>query len=181
MADSYRILPLTRGQVALLDPEDYDRAAKHKWCALYLNKNWYAQRQVCPGQHEYLHRFVMGVTDPKVLVDHRNRIPLDCRRENLRLATLAKNNMNRRCNRAKVHGAGLKGVSLIASSGKWRARIRERVIGTFPTAEDAAMAYDQEAMKEFGEFACLNFPEVECPLSDLNGRRTAYEAAALTD
>lgn len=48
--EDYRLIPLTQGKFAIVDAEDYDRLAQHKWCAgkfAYLNfperielRNW---------------------------------------------------------------------------------------------------------------------------------------------
>lgn len=38
---------------------------------------------------------------------------------------------------------------------------KQKYIGYFNTAEEAAKAYDIEAIKHFGEFASLNFPDIE--------------------
>ena len=38
--EDYRLIPLTQGRFAIVDAEDYDRLAQHKWCAgefAYLN------------------------------------------------------------------------------------------------------------------------------------------------
>lgn len=94
-----------------------------------------------------------------VEVDHINRDPLDNRRENLRLATRSQNNTNR-----DVCGkSGYKGVYLIDYKNKtnpwlaclWRGNKRS-YLGVFKTKEEAAAAYNRAAIKEFGEFACLN-------------------------
>jgi hypothetical protein len=41
----------------------------------------------------------------------------------------------------------------------WRAYLKERNLGYFETAEEAAKMRDRKALEWFGEFAILNFPE----------------------
>jgi hypothetical protein len=52
-------------------------------------------------------------------------------------------------------------VSLNACSGRWIARIflegRQRSLGCYDTAEEAARAYDAAAREAWGEFAFANF------------------------
>ena len=54
-----------------------------------------------------------------------------------------------------------KGVSWHKLTGKWRARIhitgKQKYLGLFDMEEVAALRHDVVAIREHGEFACLNF------------------------
>lgn len=58
--------------------------------------------------------------------------------------------------------SGFRGVTLIRKSNKWVARIyrdcESHHIGVFETPEEAARAYDEQAIKWHGPTAMLNFP-----------------------
>ena len=163
----YCVIPLTQGQVALVDQEDYERVSKHKWCALYACKRYddgvfYAVRGTRRGGKQvftYLHRFVLNA--PAGLeVDHIYvKDTLDCRRANLRLATKSQNMANQRKAR-KPASSRYKGVSWHQHTKKWRARIgvnrRNMHLGLFSSESDAALAYNRAATLHFGQFALLN-------------------------
>lgn len=152
-------IPLTQGFVALVDDADYDRViAAGKWSAFVRKHTTYGKRKIRVGgqrQGVLMHTYITGWP----LVDHIDGNGLDNRRANLRPATSSENSQNRRMRSDNT--SGLKGVSLIR--GRWRARIyldgAQCHLGYFPTPEEAALAYDAAAIKHFGEFARLNFPE----------------------
>lgn len=91
-------------------------------------------------------------------VDHRNNNSLDDRWQNLRLATQTQNQKNSSIRRDNT--SGYKGVHPYkrGKRKRWVAQIADHHIGYFATAEEAARAYDAEAIKRFGEFAYLNLP-----------------------
>ncbi len=103
-----------------------------------------------------LHRFLLGLTDPKIIVDHEDRNGLNNQRGNLRVATKSQNEANS----CKQHGttSRFKGVSWNKRGGKWEAQIAHRHLGCFADEMSAALAYDTAARKHFGEFCNCNFP-----------------------
>jgi HNH endonuclease/AP2 domain len=165
-----KTIELTQGYVALIDDEDYARASQFKWQAQVTpnSDRVYAVRTARKANvkrtMQRLHRFILGVTDPKIEVDHINRNGLDNQKSNLRICTVRQNQGNRR----KQEGTTsiYKGVSWHRASKKWQAmiRINEKYtyLGLFRTDRDAALIYDCAARKVFGEFALTNFQEDTC-------------------
>lgn len=73
----------------------------------------------------------------------------------------------RRYKSTRVHNNlhGYRGVEWLQERGKYRARIEPATaegrgwwLGSFDTAEEAALAYDEAAREVYGEHAFLNFP-----------------------
>jgi hypothetical protein len=90
------------------------------------------------------------------LVDHINCNRFDCRRANMRLVTTLQNCVNRPGN---LHSSSrFKGVRWMPSRSKWKVEIRKKHIGYFTDEVAAAVAYDVEAFKLWGDHAWLNFP-----------------------
>ena len=152
-------IPLTQGRVALVDAEDFERLTQWSWC---FSHGYAVRGERLGGTHRlvYMHRHVLGLkSHDGCCVDHVNGNGLDNRRCNLRVATQAENNRNRRATPCRH-----KGISFDHRYRRpWRARImvarRTIELGRFATAEQAARAYDRAAREHFGEFALLNFPE----------------------
>ena len=93
-----REIPLTQDKVALIDDEDYERIAAHKWCAIRDRSQWYAARNTQrDGRNTTvrMHREILGLSlGDGMETDHRNGDGLDNRRDNLRVATHAQNQAN---------------------------------------------------------------------------------------
>jgi hypothetical protein len=156
-----KTISLTQGFVALVDDTDYDRVSAYKWSATKTPTNVYGIRKVRTPEgrttSQLLHRFILGVTDPKIHVDHEDHNGLNCQRHNLRKCVRGENDGNRR----KTRGSSqYKGVSWSKSKGRWRACItiqRTVHLGYFTDEVQAALAYDAAARTRFGVFAKCNF------------------------
>ena len=94
---------------------------------------------------------------PSAQIDHINGDGLDNRWSNLRAATQQQNSFNRPV--FSNSNCGLKGVRLVEGK-RWVARIRlngkQTYLGSFPTKEEAALAYTRAANKYQMMFAVGN-------------------------
>lgn len=155
-------IQLKFGYVALVDDEDYPEVSKHAW---WLSRKgpkmnrFYVQSKI-DGHIVSLHRFVTHAPSG-IGIDHRDGNGLDCRKENLRLATVTQNLRNKK--RYDNNLSGYKGVMFAKWMNQWRARIRVngvlKHLGYFDNPILAARAYDSAAREFFGEFANTNFEE----------------------
>lgn len=164
-----REIPLSKGKVAIVDDGDYERVCQYKWYATVSRSGhgewWYAQRKVSINGSSVtilLHRFLLNDPPKGVFVDHRNGNGLDCRRENIRLASPRDNARNAGSrSRQKGNSHGFKGIK--HNHGTWMAQVRTDVGRVMSyghlTPTDAARAYDALASEHHGAFAKLNFPE----------------------
>lgn len=166
-----RQIPLTQGQYANVDEEDYERLSEHKWHARWnsYTGSFYAFRSATvhlPDGNSIkrsipMHREVLGLeSEDKRQVDHRDQDTLNNTRKNLRVASRSENQHN---TRGHADGSsGYKGVHWHSARNSWVARIYvnggEQHLGVFDSAEEAARAYDAAARKHHGEFAYLNLP-----------------------
>lgn len=156
VGDAYEI-SLSTGDIATVDAVDVEKVNSCNW-SLHRGgegKPVYARgKPYWSSSKVYMHRLILCF--PFFEVDHKNGNGLDNRRCNLRAAI----NGGNQCNRRGVGGASKhKGVYL-NRQGKWCAQIakcRQRYcLGTFDSEVEAAIAYNDAAIRLHGEFAKLN-------------------------
>lgn len=151
----------------VLDEEDFEKHLVGKHLNLSKKrKNMYAYYY--DGRKQiFVHKAVMNFT--KRTVDHINQDTLNNKKDNLRESTNAQNCSNRGV--PDHNTTGFKGV-FTCSFNKNRKRFTARITcnripisgGCFRTAKQAAIKYNELALKYHGEFACLNIiPEEDSP------------------
>lgn len=169
----YRLIPLTMGQVAIVDADDFERLNRFNWFAIWskYTKSFYARRKE-NRKSLSMHQEIIECPKGQV-VDHKNHNTLDNRKENLRPATRSQNN----CNRAhqSSNRSGYVGVNWYPKYNKWVARVvqngRRVLVGYFASIEDAVAARDRAATEYYGEFAFVNNPTSDTSRNDLETRK----------
>jgi hypothetical protein len=165
-------IPLTQGQFAIVDDDDYADLSKFKWYAMWdrRRKVFIAVRRLdletladaktdgrsCRRQRTVF--MARAILSPPIgfEVDHANMDTLDNRRSNIRLAQRRQNLMNRRkwgsaCRFKGIFRNGKSFTAIIRVKSN-----RRKSVGTFKTEIEAAKAYNQAAKQHYGEFARLN-------------------------
>ncbi len=149
-------IPLTRGQVALVDDWHYEELSQWKWYAHWepKTKSFYAVRMEGknPRREVRMHRQVAG-TPKGLLCDHKNRNTLDNQEHNLRNATNSQNMMNSPCR--SDNKLGEKCIS--RHYGGYLVRVyknkRSVFCKTFRTLYDAIAARDVAVSQFHGEYS----------------------------
>lgn len=141
--------------VALVDEADYAAVSRYSWCL----SGRYVRGRV-NGKHISLHQFLLGKKDGMV-IDHIDRDPCNCRRDNLRHVTPDQNAANSEHRMRKTNA--LRGTRQIPGSEKHEARVGEggrKRYGPFRTPVAAGMIRDIAALDEYKGCTNLNFPEL---------------------
>jgi len=162
---------------AIVDDEDFDKLSQFSWHEVKRSKkskNIYAGvvLKIGAGKGDKIrttmHRMVLNLK-PGEVCDHINGNGLDNRKENLRKCTHAENIRNQ-ARRRHSEMSPYKGVRKYPTKKRgvlWMAYItaekKRNLIGFYDSAESAARAYDEWAIKLHGKFASLNFPDGTIP------------------
>lgn len=171
-------IPLTQGQVAIIDCEDWEKVKGYNWQAVYNTKtrSFYASTGICNNGIQRtirMHRFLLNAPRGKQ-VDHINHDTLDNRKSNLRLCN---NSQNQRNSRLRMdNSSGYRGVKRHGS--RWRADIacnnHRQLLGVFDSPEEAYNAYREVAARLHGDFAYLK-DEAHCQIEYPKDKRTRSE------
>lgn len=147
-----------QGDEILVDDEDYVLLSRFHFHTT-LDRGTRKRPTVSINSHTIsVQNLILGFTGIGKTIDHIDRNPFNNQKENLRICTYQENSFNRCC--SKSSKSKYKGVG--KQRNNYRATIykngRRMYLGTFSSAKEAAIAYDQKAKELFGEFAFLNFP-----------------------
>lgn len=137
----------SHGDEILIDEEDLDLVMRYSFS---VNGRGYAHAHI-NGKCITIQRYILGITDPDVTIDHINGDKLDNRRANLRVCTRQQNCCNRGI--GSNNRSGCTGVSM-RKNGKFIARIvhagKENWLGTFATFDEAVNARIAGEIEHFG-------------------------------
>jgi hypothetical protein len=166
-----RLVTLTRGFTALILEADWPVVSAHTWSTqinvakaadgAVADMRAYAVAYVRRAGKKtklYMHRLITGVTNPQVLVDHRDHDTLNNRRRNLLACTFGHNAQNVSLEK-RLSSVGYRGVR--RKGNKYQASLdflgEYIYLGVFDTAEQAARAYDSKVIELYGPYGWTNF------------------------
>jgi len=152
-------IELTRGLWALVDDEDYADLDQYYW---YADKKGFAIRNILSDETrsgyttEAMHRYIMDA-QPWESIIQKDGDRLNNQKYNLRRAPRAG---HRHWFLPGAIPTRYRGVSQQKDYGKYRATIcvenQMYHLGWYDTMEEAALAYNEEALRVWGQAAYLN-------------------------
>lgn len=157
-------IPVGRGLFTLVDDADYEWLSRWKWRAQFDKHTgtYYVHRNLArlDGKRPdvKMARLILelGFGDDR-MGEHINQNTLDNQRSNLRIATVAQNNRNRR--KPKNNTSGHKGIHKVGKTNRWQVSIsRDKVryfFGSYSTLEEAVAVRDERITELHGEFMRL--------------------------
>lgn len=157
-------IPLTQNKVALVDDCDYEFLMQWKWYACKYKHTYYAVRSGFRESRKFnkvwMHRVLLELSDNnKLQGDHKDRNGLNNQRNNLRISNQSQNNANRKYSHPSRSSKYI-GVTYRIKRKRYEAVIgvnhKKLYLGMYYNEIDAAKAYNNAAIKYFGEFARLN-------------------------
>lgn len=152
-------IPLQNGMYAIVDDEDYKRCMKYSWYVGVVRKiNLHIYSRI-NNKHTPLQYFILQKnrnSEETIIFKDQNR--LNFRKENLLIGTKLHSSYSRKPHRNS--SSKYKGVSWNKKRKHWVAQIKTDkkpiYLGSFASEEEAAIAYNQAAIKHFGELAFQN-------------------------
>lgn len=139
-----------------IDVDDIERVLSHlvggrgaRWMAHDSSEGKWGLYVGDTARKTRLHRFIVKLSDPALIVDHMNGDTLDNRKQNLRIITRAENNKNMRKHINNTSGY----TGVMFKDGLWVANIeisnKKLYIGGYDTKSEANIAY-RAAAKALG-------------------------------
>jgi len=167
--DGVVALQANKKATILIDESMENELRKHTWS---VDVRGYAMTWVVTDgkrRNVKMHRMVaeLSVFENMDCLDHANGDKLDNRASNIRPCTTSQNLANQKVRQTKLSKyKGVAGFTLWNNSKTkayhyWTAKIahggKRLYLGSFKDEESAAAAYDEAAVRLFGEFARTNF------------------------
>lgn len=162
-------IQLSQGQSALVDDEDYDFLIQWKWHARKAKVkgkeySYYARRNVWDGATNHtilMHREILCPANDE-WIDHKDRNGLNNQRKNLRFCNRFTNAFNQETSNQKTKSK-YRGVTQNKGCKSFVATLvykgKRFYLGSYSSAKEAALAWNEAAIRYYGEFARLNIIE----------------------
>lgn len=155
LSGEYGVGYTKNGQPFYFDLEDFDLIKDYSW---HYNAKGYLCAYSGGSSEIRMHRLVMNVTDPKLVVDHIKHINHDNRKSELRVVQPHENSANKKM--ASNNTSGYTGVYYHKGKDKYEAEIvvnKKKIwLGAFKEIEDAITARKNAEDKYLGEFSYAN-------------------------